>query len=135
MAERGHAMKEIPGHRIEMKAEEILDLRAGDQDGYAVREADDDRSRKVFDGRTHARHSKEEQKNASHHRANKKAINAVLADDPSHNDDKCAGWAANLSFGPAQRGDKEPCDHGTVKTRLRRKAGGNSKCHGEWQSD
>src|SRR5262249_55901186 len=135
LSESSHTVKEIAWDRIEAKAEEIFDLCAGDQNGDAIGKADDDRSRKIFDGRTHARRSEKEQKDARHHRADKEAVDAVLGDDSSDDNDESTGWSANLCFGSAQSGDQESGHDGTVETCLRRKAGGDSECHGQRQSD
>ena len=62
-------MKEIAGNVIHFQAEEIADLRAGDQDRNAVSEADDDGARKVFHHTAHARHAEQHQQHARHHGA------------------------------------------------------------------
>src|SRR5215475_13722119 len=103
-------MKEISRHRIEVQAEEILDLRAGDQNGDTIREADHNWPRKIFDRGTHTRGSEKKQKDASHHRADKEAVDAVLGDDSRYNNNECAGWAADLRLGTTERGNEKTGD-------------------------
>ena len=50
-------------------AEKVADLRAGNQNGDAVGEADDNGARKIFHQRAHARDAEKNQENAGHHRA------------------------------------------------------------------
>ena len=49
--------------------EEILDLRARNEHGDAVREPDHDRPRKVLDGIAHPGHAEDHEHDARHHRA------------------------------------------------------------------
>src|SRR4051794_29697355 len=49
-----HAQRENARNFIQLQAEEILHLRAGDQDSDAVREADHHRTRNVLHSRSHA---------------------------------------------------------------------------------
>ncbi len=48
LGQRLHAQPEHAGNFFQMQAEEIFHLRAGDQDGDAVGEADDDGTRNVL---------------------------------------------------------------------------------------
>ena len=50
-------MKEITGDVIHLQTEEIPDLRAGNEDRYAVGESDHDRPGKVFHHGAHAGHA------------------------------------------------------------------------------
>ena len=98
-----HALPEDAGNFGELQAEEILYLRAGDQDGDAVGEADDDGARNELDRRAHAGDAHDHQQNAGHHGAHEEAIDAVKRDDAGDDHDEGAGGSANLRFGAAQR--------------------------------
>src|SRR6267143_1786267 len=52
--ERLHAMEEIAGDMVHAQAEEISNLRAGDEDGDAVGETDNYWAREILYGSTHA---------------------------------------------------------------------------------
>ena len=54
LRQRLHAQPEHAGNFLELQTEEIFDLRAGDQDGDAVGEADDDRARNELHRRAQA---------------------------------------------------------------------------------
>src|ERR1700730_8957734 len=53
-SERPPPVEKIAWHASHPQAKEITDLRAGDENGDAVREADNDRSRKIFHAVAHA---------------------------------------------------------------------------------
>ena len=52
--EQAHAGQELAGNGAGAEAEEVLDLRGGDEDGDAVGEADDDRAGDELDRRAEA---------------------------------------------------------------------------------
>ena len=131
--ERDHARPELAGHDLQVEAEEVAQLGAGDEDGDAVREADDDRARDEADGDAHAGEPHDDQHDAGHHRAHEQAVDAVLRDDAGDDDDERAGRPGNLHARTAQRRDDEAGDDGAVDAGLWRQAGGDRERHGERQ--
>ncbi len=97
-AQRGHTMEEIARHCVHAETEQIADLRARDEDGNAVGETHDHRSREIFDGGTHAGRAKQKEQDAGHHRAHEQTTNAVLGDDSRDNHDERSGRASDLRF-------------------------------------
>jgi hypothetical protein len=99
--------QKTPGTLSELQAEEIFHLRAGDQNGDAVGEADHDGARNELDGGAHAGDAHDHQQNSGHHGAHEKSVDAMKRDDAGHDDDEGAGGSADLSFGAAQQRDQE----------------------------
>src|SRR5262249_22432266 len=130
-----HAMEKISRHRIETQAEEIPDLRTGDQNSDAVGESDDDGARKIFHGGAHARDTQEQKKNAGHHRANEEASDSVLGNDSRNDNDKRTGRADDVRFGAAQRRNQKSSDNGAIKTCLWRETRRNRESHRERKRD
>ena len=128
-----HAQPEDPGNFFELEAEEILDLGAGDQDGDAIGEADDDGPGNELDGRAHAREPHDYENGSGHYRAHEKTVDTMGGHDAGHHDYEGAGRAADLGVGSAEGGDDKPGDDGAVDSGLGREAGGDGKCHGERQ--
>ena len=91
-------MEEVAGDMVHAQAEKVANLSAGDEDGDAVCETDDDWTWKIFDGRAHAGDAEEYEQDAGHHGALEKAVDAVLGDDSGDDDDESAGGAADLRF-------------------------------------
>ena len=54
-----------------LQAEEITNLRAGNQNSDSVGEADDNGAGKIFDGGAHARNAEKNEENAGHHGAHR----------------------------------------------------------------
>ncbi len=133
LRERLHAVEEIPRDVIHAQAEEVANLRAGDEDGDPVGEANDYGAGEIFHCRAHAGDAEKNEQNAGHHGAGEKAVDPVLGDDAGNHDDECAGWAADLRFGAAKSGNDEAGDDGAVDPRLRRDSRGDGKGHGEGQ--
>src|SRR6266704_3119387 len=102
LPERFHPVKKVTGDVIHFQTEEVADLRAGDEDGDTVGEANDDGARKIFHHGAHARHAQQDQQHTRHHRTSEKAVNAVLRDDACDNHDERACRSADLRFGAAQ---------------------------------
>jgi hypothetical protein len=71
------------GTSCDLEAEEVLDLRAGDEHRDAVGEADDDRPRQVLDGGAHAAGAQHDQHHAGHHRAHEQAVTPCSATMPA----------------------------------------------------
>ena len=104
------------------QAEEVLDLRGGDEDGDSVGEADDHHAR------DEANHCAEAGK--AHESRMMPAMSVTMArplmpkrsNDAGNDDDECAGGSANLGARAAERGDDESGDDGGVEAGLRRDA-------------
>src|SRR5579859_724273 len=120
---------------IHAQAEEIAYLRAGNQNGDAVGESDDHRTRKIFNRGAHAGDAEQNEQNARHHGAHEEAVDAVFGDDSGYDHDKGARGAADLRFGAAEGGDEEAGYDGAVDSGLRRNAGGDGERHGERKRD
>src|SRR4051812_45738861 len=99
---------------VDAQAKEVLDLRARDQHGNPIREADHDRTRNEFDRCPKPRYPQDHEEDASHHRRHQEAVEAELSDDPSNDYNEGSRGSANLSPGTAEGGNKEPGDHGGV---------------------
>ena len=90
------ALPENAGNFFELQAKEVFDLRAGDEDGDTVGEADDDGPRDKFDGGAHAGEAHDHEDDAGHHGADEQAIDAVRGDDSRDDDDESTGGATDL---------------------------------------
>src|SRR5712671_6242557 len=130
-----HAVKKITWNMIHAQAEEVANLRAGDEDGDSVGEADNYGTGEIFDGGAHARDPKHHEEHASHDGACEKAIDAILRDDAGDHHHESTGRAADLRLGASQRGNNEPGDDRAVNAGLRRYPGGNRKRHRQRQGN
>src|SRR5258708_33920757 len=92
-----HAQPEDAGDFVETQSEEDFDLRAGEEDGDAVGESDDDRTRNELNAGDQAGHAHDDQEHARHHGTHAQPVDAVRANDSSYNDDEAAGSTAALS--------------------------------------
>ncbi len=91
-------MEEVAGDVLHAEAEEVADLSAGDENGDAICETDDDRAGKVFDGRAHAGDAEENEQDPGHHGAFEEAVDAMLGDDSGDDHYEGARRAAYLCF-------------------------------------
>jgi hypothetical protein len=114
-----------------LEAEKIADLRARDDHGDAVREADHHRARDVIDGGAQSGRAEDDQHDARHERAHEQPVDAVMQDDSGHHDDERSRGAADLGPGSAERRDQESRDDGAVDAGLRRHARGDGERHGQ----
>ena len=130
---RLHPQPEFAGDLGQMQAEEIFDLRAGNQHCDAVGKADDHRPRNKLHRGAHAGCAQNYKYGAGHHGAHVKSVNAMDGDDPGNYDDESAGGPANLGLRSAQCGDQKAGDHRAVDARLRRESGCNGESHGQRQ--
>jgi hypothetical protein len=110
-----------------MQPEKILDLRAGDEDGDAIGEADDYGPRDKFHARTQSSDAHDDEQDAGHNGDHEEAVNAVRGDDAGDDDDEGAGGAADLSLGSAKGGDEEAGNNGAVDASLRCQSGAIAK--------
>ena len=124
-----HAVKEIAGHVIHLQSKKIANLRAGNQNGDAIGEANDDRPGKVFHHGSHAGHAEQDQKNARHHCADEQPVDAVLGDNARYDHHERARRPADLRFRAAQRRDQEARNNGAVQPRLRGHSRSDRKRH------
>jgi hypothetical protein len=80
--ELGHPRHEFSRHRAnQCDAEEVFDLRAGDDQRDTVGEADDDRPGNETDSGPRSGQAHDDENRASHHGAHEQAVDAVLGDD------------------------------------------------------
>ncbi len=133
--DRAHTMKEIAGDVLHPQAEEVAELSAGDEDGDAVGESDDNRARKIFDQSAKAGDAHDHQDDSREHCAGEQASEAVAGNDAKDDDYECTSRAADLRAGAAEGGNQETSDDGTVDACLRRDARGDGESHGERQRD
>ena len=133
--ERLQAGDERRRHVVDAQAQEVLDLRARNQDRDPVREPDDDRTGQVIDRGAQAGDAENQQHHAGHHRAHEQAAHAVLRDDGGNDDDERPRRAADLVSGSAERRDDEAGDDRAVHPRLRGEPRGDRKRHRQGQGD
>ena len=129
LSKSAHAMEKISRHALHPQSEKVSNLRAGDQNGDAVGESDDDRTREILDRRAHASDSEEHQQHARHHRAGEQSFDAIFGDDSRDHHDERTGRAADLCFGTSERGDQEAGDDRAVDARLRTDPRSNRESH------
>lgn len=97
MYQQAEARDELAGDRLrEGNAEEVLELRARDDERNAVGEADDNGAWNVADGRACSREAHDHEQHAGHHRAHEQAAHAVLRDNAGDHDDEGTGGPVNL---------------------------------------
>ena len=111
-AQRFHLFHKVRRHPFQFQSEEILDLRAEDQDCDAAGESHRDRVGDEFDHRAHPRESHDEQHDAGHDGADEQIIESVSGNDAVNDDHESARWPPDLNFRPAQSGDDEPRHNG-----------------------
>ena len=133
--EQLHARQKFAGNGADAEAEEVLDLRGGNQDGDAVGESDDHQARDEADRGAEAGESHGKQDDAGHQRDHGQAAHAEAGHNAGDDDDESAGGSADLGARAAQSGDEEAGDDGGVEAGLRRDAGGDAEGHGQRQRD
>ena len=125
--------EEFAGNGADAKAEEVLDLRGGDQDGDAVGESDDDRAGDESHRCTEAGEGHGDEDDAGHERDHSRPLMPKRRDDAGDDDDERSGRPADLRSRAAQRGDEKTGDDGGVEAGLRSDSGGDAEGHGERQ--
>src|SRR5271166_1709106 len=91
-----YAKPEHAGNFVEMQAEEVFDLRAGDQHGDAVGESNYDWAWDELHCRSESSQSHDDQEQSGHYGAHEQPIHAVHCNDARYDDDEGSGWPANL---------------------------------------
>ena len=124
-----HPRQEVTRHRVDAQAEEIADLRAGNEDRDAVGETDDDRTRNEAHGRSQAGRAQHDEHHAGHQRADEQPLDPVARDDAGDDDDEGARRTANLQARAAQERDDAAGHDGRIDAGLR----GQSRRDGEGQ--
>ena len=128
-----HPQPEFAGNFGQVQAEEIFDLRAGNQHRDAVGKTDHDRPRNKLHRGAHAGRAQNDEDGARHDGAHVKPVNAMHGDDPRNYDDESAGGSANLSLRSAECGDQKAGDHRAVNAGLRRESRCDGEGHGQRQ--
>ena len=130
-----HASQKFSRNLVDFEAEEILDLRAGDDHRDAVRESHNHRARNVFHRGAEPGDAQNDEQHARHQRAHEQAVQAVPRHDAVDDHDERARGAADLRRRSAQRGNQEPRHDGAIQSRLRRNARSDRKRHRQRQRD
>ena len=129
------ARQKFAGNCADSQAEEIPELRGGNQNCDAVGEADDHHARDEADSRAQAGEAHQQEQNAGHQRHHSQAAHAKAEDDAGDDHHEGAGGTANLRARTAQRGDQKASHNGGIKSCLRRDSGGDAEGHGQRQCD
>ena len=129
------AAEELSRQRRRLQAEQIADLRAGDQDGDAVGEADHDRPRDVLHRGPEPGDAEQDQHHAGHQGAHEQPVEAVGGDDAGHDHHECPGGSADLHARAAERRDREAGDRAAIQAGLRRQPRCDGERHGQRQGD
>ena len=124
-----HAQPEHTWKFVDLQAEEIFDLRAGDENRNAVGEPDHDGTGYELHRRAHAGRSHDHQEDASHHGAHEQAVNTVGSDDPGHHYYEGAGRTANLGLRSAKCRDQKTGDYCAVDAGLGRESRRDGEGH------
>jgi len=122
-----------PWDVINLDAEEVLVLSAGDDEGNAVGEPHDHGARNEFHGRAETSHTEQYEDDPRHDRAHIQAIESVASDDAEYDHNKCACGPTYLSAGPAQNRNQESGNDCAIQARLVRETRGNRKGHRQRQ--
>jgi hypothetical protein len=129
------AGEEIRGDGPHAQAQKILDLTEEDTDRNSSGESCDHRLRHVFHQGPDPQDPGCDQHETCQQCAQDESAVPEALDDPEDHGDKGGRGTANLHARPAERRDQEAGDDGGLKSLLRRRPGGDRKCHGERQRD
>lgn len=125
--------KKIGGHRVDLQAQEVLDLREHDQHRNAIGEADHHRHGDEANQRTEPEQPHQEQDGARHGRGQDQVGQAVAFQNAVDDDDESPGGATDLYPAATQRRNQKACDDGGEQSGLWLEPGSNRKGHGQWQ--
>ena len=117
--QRLHAERENTGDFVETQSEEIFYLGAGDQDGDAVGESDDNGTRNEFHACAETGCSHDDEEHSCHHGTHEQSVGAMCSHDAGDYDDKGAGRSADLGFRSGESGDEKSGYDGAVGAGLR----------------
>ena len=96
MGDRCNASPEVARDLIDLQAEEVFDLRAGDKDRDPVREADHDRTRNEPHRSAESCNAHEDENHSGKKRADVEPFNPVTGNDAGHDNHECASRSADL---------------------------------------
>ena len=96
MREREDSGRKFTGDLVDFQSEEILDLRAGDDDCNTVGETNDDGAGDKLNRRTQAGGAQDQEQYASQQGTHEQPIHTVFRDNAINDDDECAGWTTDL---------------------------------------
>ena len=130
-----HPADEVAGHRGDLQAEEVLELRAGDEERDAVGEADDDRARDEPDRRCRARWPRSTSITPAIIVHMNRPSTPCFGDDAGDDDDERAGRPADLGARSAERRDRKPVTMRAVDAGLGRQPGRDGERHRQRQRD
>ena len=103
---------------IDLQAEEVPDLRAGDDQRDAVGEPHDNGPRDEAHRGAKPEQPRGRQQDARHHRAHEQAVHAVARHDASHDYDERAGGPADLELRSPSAEIEKSGDDGAVDAGL-----------------
>ena len=132
MRQSSHPAKEIARNCVELKSEEILELRKEwllIRDGNAVGKPKDNRSWDEFDSGAEAGGSHDQEHYPGHHGAHEQAVNTILCDDAGYYNNEGPGRSTDLESRTAEGRDDESSNNGAIDAGLRGEAAGDRKCH------
>lgn len=132
--ENFHFGEKVGWHFVYGQSAEVFNLRAENEDGDAAGKPRRDGVRDIFDHRSQARRTHDEQYHSGHNGTDGKIGGSVLGINAIQNDDERAGRAANADFGAAQTRNQKARDDGGEDARLWRNAGSDGKRHCQRQS-
>jgi len=91
-----HAREKNTRDAFDLEAEEVLNLRAGNNHGDAVGETDDDGAWYEFDGRAKAGDAEYDEHDSGHDRAHIETVEPIARNDAGNDHDECPGGPADL---------------------------------------
>jgi len=97
MCKSKNARRKVARHLFNLEAKEIFDLRAGNNDGDAIREPYDHRAGYELNRCTQTCCAQDQQDDSSQQGAHEQAVDTEFRDDPKYHDHEGAGWTAYLS--------------------------------------
>src|ERR1700691_2558548 len=96
MCKSQNAGRKLTRNLINLQPKEILDLSTGNNDGNAVREAYDYRTRNELNRRTQTCCAQDQQDDSSQQGAHEQAVGSVFRDNSKYHHHECTSWPAYL---------------------------------------
>src|SRR5580658_3718047 len=102
MCKSKNARCEVARHLVNLEAKEILDLRAGNNDGDPIRETHDHRAGYELNRSTQTGCAQDQQDDSSQQGAHEQAIDTEFRDNSEYHHHEGASWTAYLGWGPSE---------------------------------
>ena len=119
MGEHFHPAEKFARNFIRLNAKEVLNLRARNDHGNAIRETHHHRARYEFNDGAQARGSQDYQQYPRQQRAHEKAVQPILRDDPVHDHHEGPSRTSYLRRRASQRRNQKARHNRAVKPSLR----------------